>query len=739
MANNFFNSSLVSPEEIEWFIQMTKEMFAATDHDGIIRFVNPALTSVLGYDEKELIGKSFLDYIHSSDFENTREKFEEVIQCGKSVTVENRSLCKDGNYIWMSWSGASMASQKMVLMIGRDMSRQKRLESELIQSNQHFQSFWENTDDAVDLIDLEGNVIAVNRAFEKIFGWTNEEVKGQKLPIIPDAFYSEFQQIRTRVLAGQKMVNYEAMRLHKDGSMIPVSITASPIRNEAGEIVAFSGISRDNSLLVEAQRELINQKKELKKANERLENILQSIIEAFFFVDDQWDIVYVNDVLANMWKKNQEELVGKNLWDTFPEVRGTIYEYYYKQSMNTQEPQRFQVYSNLYKGYFEICTFPSSTGLAVNIRDITDYQMSLQKLRESEKQVREITENINEVFCVHNVEGFELLYVSAAFEKVWQRSISDLYQNHFQYIETIHEEDREYLMHQFTHFKEGPDEFEFRIIRPSGEIRWIRSRQTVIYNKAKQPKRIISVMEDITELKEKDILIRKGDKLGAVGQLAAGIAHEIRNPLTTIKGFVQLWGKESQTKYSDIILSELQRIEFIMNEFLMLAKPHQELQMEKLNLNKILNEVIIFMQPEALLHNANIVSTLDHYLPETFGEMKQIKQVVINLIKNALEAMPKGGVITITTKHDNNRVILELIDEGVGIQKDRIARLGEPFYSNKEKGTGLGLMVSFKIIQNHKGTISFESEEGKGTKVMISLPVYEEEKSKGSGRSQHGE
>ncbi|WP_338754281.1 PAS domain S-box protein [Bacillus sp. FJAT-52991] len=727
MGNVIFNSSLVSTEEFEWFIQMTKDMFLAIDHDGVIQFVNPALVEVLGYDKDEFIGRHFSEYIHFSDQESTREQFEEVIRGGKLITVENRCLCKEGGYAWMSWNAASMAGQKMVLIIGQDISRQKRLESELIQSNQYLQSFWENTDDAVDLIDLEGNVIAVNKAFEKIFGWTNEEVQGRTLPIIPDALYSEFQQIRTKVLSEQKMVNYETMRLRKDGSMIPVSITASPIRNEE-KIVALSVISRDHSMLVEAKRELINRKKELRKTNDRLENILKSIIEAFFFVDDHWNIVYVNDVFANMWGKNQEGLVGQNFWDAFPEIKGTIYEHYYKQSMNTQESQRFQVYSKVYERYFEICTFPSLTGLAVNTRDITDYQMNLQKLKESEKQIREITENINEVFCVHNVEGFELLYVSKAFEKIWKRSLSDLYQNHFQYIETIHPEDREYVIHQITHFKEAPDEFEFRMIRPSGEVRWIRSRQTVISNQANQPKRIISVLEDITELKEKDILIRKGDKLGAVGQLAAGIAHEIRNPLTTIKGFVQLWGKESPTKYSDIILSELQRIEFIMNEFLMLAKPHQELKMEKLHLNKILNEVMIFMQPEALLHNANIVNTLAANLPTIFGEMKQIKQVIINLIKNALEAMPNGGIITMLTKYDNNRVIIELIDEGIGIQKDRIARLGEPFYSNKEKGTGLGLMVSFKIIQNHKGTISFESEEGKGTKVIISLPVYKENK-----------
>lgn len=238
-------------------------------------------------------------------------------------------------------------------------------------------------------------------------------------------------------------------------------------------------------------------------------------------------------------------------------------------------------------------------------------------------------------------------------------------------------------------------------------------------------KRHISILKDITELKEKNDQIKQLDQLGVVGQLAAGIAHEIKNPLTAVKGFVQLLSEESNSSYSDIILSELERIESIMGEFLYLSKPQKEIIFKKENLNHILQNVISFMNPEAVMNNVNFSLEFQE-LPCVYCESKQIKQVIINLVKNGIESMPMGGEIYIRTfTGDDGFVIIEIQDEGKGISKEGLKRLREPFYTNKEKGTGLGLMVSFKIIEDHKGTIRFNSKEGEGTCVQILLP-YED-------------
>jgi signal transduction histidine kinase len=211
-----------------------------------------------------------------------------------------------------------------------------------------------------------------------------------------------------------------------------------------------------------------------------------------------------------------------------------------------------------------------------------------------------------------------------------------------------------------------------------------------------------------------------------LGELAAGIAHEVRNPLTTLKGFLQLIEKdvESENKlYVKLMLDEVNRIEQITNEFMAVAKP-QALLYKPENISIIIKQVIALLQPQALLHGVQI--HLDEEpIPPVFCEKNHLKQVFINLMKNAFEAMPKGGHLTIKIEQENEeKVTICFIDTGSGIPKEALKKLGEPFFTLKEKGNGLGLMMCKKIIQQHQGDIEVTSEVNKGTTFKIILPVY---------------
>lgn len=228
---------------------------------------------------------------------------------------------------------------------------------------------------------------------------------------------------------------------------------------------------------------------------------------------------------------------------------------------------------------------------------------------------------------------------------------------------------------------------------------------------------------DITDrIKAKELMI-KSEKLSIAGQLAAGIAHEIRNPLTSLKGFIRLLYDHEGRKeyYLSIMEVELSRIEQILTELLMLAKP-QSVHFHRRSLTDLLEQVAGFLEPLSILKNVRIEL-------ENNGEAyidcdeNQMKQVLINLIKNAVEAMPEGGVVTAgTLSLEDGRVQLTVRDHGVGIPEHKLKQLGEPFYTTKEKGTGLGLMVSFKIIEHHQGQIDVSSEVGKGTLFRITFP-----------------
>ncbi|MGM0901776.1 MAG: ATP-binding protein [Bacillota bacterium] len=231
---------------------------------------------------------------------------------------------------------------------------------------------------------------------------------------------------------------------------------------------------------------------------------------------------------------------------------------------------------------------------------------------------------------------------------------------------------------------------------------------------------------DISQEKENERLIVRSEKMNIAGELAASIAHEIRNPLTAIKGFFQLINREDEHEmYHNVIEDELSRIEQITSELLTLAKPHSE-KRRNLNFVQLVKEVTFLLTSQA--NSKSIVMLLEVERNEMYisCEETKIKQVFINLLKNAIDAIESGGKIVLKMKEIDNHIEVQVIDEGKGIPKELIKRIGEPFYTTKDKGTGLGLMVCFRIIENHEGTIKVISENGVGTTFTITLPALRE-------------
>lgn len=261
-----------------------------------------------------------------------------------------------------------------------------------------------------------------------------------------------------------------------------------------------------------------------------------------------------------------------------------------------------------------------------------------------------------------------------------------------------------------------------------GTLYWMDTTIVPSLNEKGKPYQYISFRIDITERKKTEEFLRRSDKIAAVGQLASGIAHEIRNPLAAIKMSIQSLESADQqnTKMHEMILSELNRIEAIVGEFLMLSKPH-EVQFEEQNIEPMLQMIVSLMSIQAKKHRIHIHLHIEDHVPPIRCDGNQLKQVFMNLIQNAIESMQSGGAITILAeKLDQDNVRIRFIDQGTGIPESITARLGEPFFTTKEQGTGLGLMISHKIIEDHGGTMSFESEVNKGTTVTIVLPVYQQ-------------
>jgi two-component system sporulation sensor kinase A len=267
---------------------------------------------------------------------------------------------------------------------------------------------------------------------------------------------------------------------------------------------------------------------------------------------------------------------------------------------------------------------------------------------------------------------------------------------------------------------------EQKIIRLDGEIIEVETSSICIDEYLGEPM-IQYVIRDITERKRTEEMIRKSEKLSVVGQLAAGVAHEIRNPLTSLKGFLQLLNSKNlgHNHYFDIMQAEIDRINFIVNEFMIVSNPQVIRSQEEKNLESILQNIVLLLGAQANLINVQIRTEYESDIPLIKCDENQLKQVFINIVKNGLEAMDdRGGVLLIQVKNiQPDKILIRFIDQGIGIPEEQISRLGEPFHTTKEHGTGLGLMVTNKIIEGHKGSMSIKSKVNQGTTVDIFLPV----------------
>jgi two-component system sporulation sensor kinase B len=218
--------------------------------------------------------------------------------------------------------------------------------------------------------------------------------------------------------------------------------------------------------------------------------------------------------------------------------------------------------------------------------------------------------------------------------------------------------------------------------------------------------------------------LQRAEKMNVVSHLAASISHEVRNPLTSSRGFLQLLQQpfiddEQRQSYAKIAIEELDQAERIIRDYLTFAKPAPE-KNEKLNIQDELIKVISIVTP--LSNNSNVkieLSTIDGRIS---GERSKFQQCLINLLKNSIESMPKGGYLFISVKKVKERIIIEIKDEGMGMSSTQISRLGEPYFSTKVKGTGLGMMVVYRIVETMRGTIKVKSEVEKGTTFILNFP-----------------
>ncbi|MDQ8734972.1 ATP-binding protein [Paenibacillus sp. LHD-38] len=233
--------------------------------------------------------------------------------------------------------------------------------------------------------------------------------------------------------------------------------------------------------------------------------------------------------------------------------------------------------------------------------------------------------------------------------------------------------------------------------------------------------RVVGSLRDITEMKMTEELLRNSEKLGFAGQLAVSIAHEIRNPMTTVKGILQLSSKTTNPHYYNLMMSELERMNAIVGEFLILGRP-QAIQYKDEQCAVILQEVLSVLEMQFEM-NGIVIRT--QFIESTTipCDRDQVKQVFLNILKNAMEALPFGGEINVLLDIVDHYQRIQFMDNGVGMTEEVKQRIGQPFHTTRRDGNGLGMMMVDKIVSSHNGRLVVSSELGIGTIVEVWFPA----------------
>ncbi len=596
------------------------------------------------------------------------------------------------------------------------------LSKEDIHMKELLQSLVETTTDAISIRDMHGNILFVNSAFEEMYGWTFQDLINDPYCLVPENLHNETKEIFHQIKCSRKKISgYETVRKRKDGKYVQVNLTASHIGDSVGNIVGTSVIARDIT--------------DRKKAEEAL---LESEAKYRILVENTNDIISTYDL--NMKKIFVSPSVELHLGYTLYEyLQAGIFDFIHPDDIKTIVDMHESISTHKKIVQIEIrlkhkngswvylesrCVpilsenFEIESYLVVS-RNITERKQSEEALRKSEEQYRFIAENTADFISVIDKNG-DVLYSSPSHvKKLGTDRIN---------FGNIHPDDASLVCEQFSYMlqSKNPIICVYRYNLENEGWIYLESRGIPFFSTDGEGQYFFNVTRDITERKQNEELLLRTEKLSVIGELAASIAHEIRNPLTSLKGFIQYLqpGISENSVFADIMLSELDRINFIVSELLVLAKP-QNLHVKPILLHNIIDNVIKLLESEANLKNIEIMKKIGNTPTVINCEENQLKHVFINIMKNSLDAISANGDISIQTKLlSENQVLIRFSDDGCGISPELLPRLGEPFYTTKEKGTGLGLLVSNKIIKDHQGSINITSEINKGTIVDIILPIF---------------
>lgn len=707
------------------------------DAGGLPTYYNKTFRDFIGVSVDEDIS-DWEKMVHPEDAKSTFDTINTAIAERHSYSLECRLLRADGQWRWVLAQGNPCmdADNEFLGFVGSsvDITERKEVEAKIKESENRFQNLVRDTTAAIAvLIGPEMKVEIVNEAWGNLIERTPDELINKPLfSIIPEveSFYSP---LLTKVyLTGEPIILYDSpYAVKKEEKIIEgfLHIVYQPYRDEYENILGVMVICQDVT-------EVVKSRKKLEESEQKIRNLIaQAPVAMCLYKEPEHIIEIINDKMLQIWGKSSETVMNKSVFETMPDFKEQGFEELLRKVYRTGESYSAdEIPINLWRNgtyekiYINLLYEPyrESNGTIIGIveiaNDVTEQVITRKKIEESEERFRSLAETLPQLVWVTDAQGIseftsvrwkEYTGVETGGEKEWK--------------EIVHPNDYESINAAWVHSLTTGNlySFEVRLKNKAGKYRWHTVKGEPVLNKENEIVKWVGAFTDIHEQKLKE---EKKDEF-------IGIAsHEMKTPLTTSKAYLQMLevslgeNNEEASLYAKKASQSINRLSVLITELLDVSK----IRLGKLNytittfnFNDMVDSTIENIQ---LISPTHSIIKSGKVFDEIRGDKDRLQQVLINLLTNAVKYSPDSKEVFVTVGQETDHIKVSVKDHGIGMSEDNLTKIFEKYHRIEEhaiqfQGLGIGLFISYEIIQRHHGKLWAESEIGKGSTFYFTLPL----------------
>jgi len=720
-----------SEEKLQLMFESVTDGIFTMDLNGNYIDVNTRVLEMHGFSSRdEVLGKSGFDLVAPHDIERAMTEMQKVLEQGSVMQVDFDASRVDGSEFPVEVTGNVLrdSSGNPVGFIGvsRDITERKQVENSLKMSRRRFRDLANLLPQSVWEIDTEGNFTFVNQAGFQSYGYSLEEIDeplNAFQMFIPED-RDRMRENTQRMLNGEELGGTEYTSLRKDGSTFPVIVYSAPIIN-GNETVGLRGVTVDITERKQAEDALL-------ESEEKYKTLFESKLDGVAVVDETMKLVLANQVAADMFGFDSvEELLEENLFDYIAvEERERVLRIM-AQDMFANDQRQVNEIRCFKKSGEEIWVsavgvlteYQGKMSALASFRDITEQKRAQAILKAQKELIDRILSSMpNSVLVID--KQYQIILTNKEFCRTFNVKEKDVEGKRIDDIICIEELYRAITKTLGSGQSQSNLEFRYSI----NDVQRILSISII-----RMPSReILLILRDITDERERQERLYLTDRLASIGEMAAGIAHELNNPLTSVVALSQLLveGDLPDDIGEDVrdIYSEAQRAAEIVRNLLAFSRKHESVK-QLTQINDVIEDVLKLRAYEQKVNNIQARTRFDPNLPEIIADYFQIQQTVLNIIlnaENAVTSKSNHGELVICTERVNGTIKASFTDDGPGIPEEILSRIFDPFFTTKEvgQGTGLGLSICYGIVTDHSGKLYAESELGKGATFVMEIPVH---------------